>query len=208
MSYAYAIRIQNYPTYDEIIQQLFSDTRFSKCIRIHHTGKKRDNPHFHLLVECDYQQQTLRKHLNKYLTLAKGNKHVSVKDWDGRIRAIAYLYHEDTEPDMIRNISDEELEKAKEINRATKEKFKSNAPAKIVQEAIEYFIYKPNFKPSMKDIFDFVFDRLRESGDWLPNKFQFERWAMRIQASVRPQHEWHSYKTNLYESWYGQCAYL
>lgn len=204
---SYAIRLQNYPTYDEKVQTIFSSDRFNRTIRVHHTGRKKDNPHWHLLVECDYKKPALRAELKKHFTLATGNKHISIKDWDGNIKATAYLFHEGTEPDLIRNFTQEEIDNARQMNTQVQATIKSNAPVKIIQDAVDYFTEQGNYTPHQKHIFDFVYDRLRSSGDWLPNKFQFERWAVRIQATLRPDKEWREYKTELYESWYGQCAY-
>lgn len=208
MSYLYAIRIKEYPDYDQKIQCIFSGDRFSRTIRIRHTGKTGKNPHWHLLVECNYSKRdTLATELKKHLTAAKGNTHLSVKVWDGNIRAVAYLFHENTTEDMVRNFDAELVQEAKDINKKEQKKIKANAPVQIVQDCVDYFVEKKIFEPNHKEIFDYIYDRLRDNGDWLPNKFQFERWAMRIQASVRDKDGWRQYKSSLYDLWYGNFTY-
>jgi len=203
----YAIRLQALSGYDEKIHQIFTSDRFSRFVRVHHTGRKGNNPHYHFVLTCDYKIPALRMELNKHFTLAKGNTHLSIKNWDGNLKAVAYLFHEGTDVDMVREFSDEEISQAKLINDATQERIKKNAPAKIVEDATLHFIQARNFSPRRKEIFDYIYDRLRQNGDWLPNKFQFERWELRIQANVRPDQEWRTMKENLFECWYGSFSY-
>lgn len=204
----FAIRIQALTDYNQKILEIFTTDRFSRTVRVHHTGRKGNNPHFHIVVDCDYKMPALRMELKKHFTLAKGNTHLSVKRWDGDIKAVAYLFHEGTDVDMVRGFTPEELSQARLINEATQERIKKNAPAKIVEDATEYFKNIHNFAPSRKDVFDFIYDRLRCNGDWLPNKFQFERWEFRIQANVRTDQSWRTLKENLFESWYGNFTYF
>lgn len=208
----YAIRLKNIPGYEELVQEFFTQDFIKRCIRIHHMGKCRNNPHWHFLIETTEERHIKREalayDLNKVFTKSKGNKHISTKYWDNNIKAKSYLFHEGTEPDMIKGFTEEELEDARELNRQTQEKFKQNAPAKIVHDCSEYFKEKGVAEPTNKMIFDYIFDRLRDNGNWLPNKYQFERYAHRIQANVRPDPEWGSYKKGLYELWFGSFSYL
>lgn len=195
----YALRIQALDGYASTMEKVFSTDRFSRTIRIHHTGKKGDNPHYHLLITTDYKQDALRKELKKHFTLATGNKHLSIKNWDGSQQAVAYLYHEGTTPDMIRGFTQEELSQAQDINHAVKERVKQNAPSKIVEEATAYFQGKT---PYDKDVFCWIFKRLAQNGDWLPNKFQVERWILRIQANLRTGYELDKWIERQYLMWF------
>lgn len=177
----YAIRLQALDGYDGKISTLLSSDRFHRTIRIHHTGKKGDNPHYHMLITTDYKQPALRAEFKKHFTLATGNRHLSIKKWDGNIKALAYLFHEGTQPTDIKGFLDEELELAREINTQVKEVIKKNAPAQVVEEATEYFRGKT---PGAIQIFSYIYDRYKNSGDWLPNKYQFERYIHRIQANL------------------------
>jgi hypothetical protein len=177
----YALRIQALDGYSSIMESLFSGDRFSRSIRIHHTGKKGDNPHYHLLITTDYKHPALRMELKRHFTLAKGNRHMSIKVWDGNIRAISYLFHEGTEPDLIRGFNEPELQQAKELNKLVKAEIKKNSPAQIVEEATDYF---QGQNPSPVQLFSYIYDRYKSAGDWLPNKYQFERYIHRILANL------------------------
>lgn len=206
--YWWAIRLQNIPTYDEKCKEFFTYERFTRLIRVHHLGKQRNNPHWHFCVECEHKQDALRKAMNRKFDLGKGNKHISIKAWDGELKAVAYMFHEGTEPDLIHGFDVQEIETARQINITTQKRIKDNAPTSIVQEASEYFIENENTNPNMRQIFDFIYDRLRANGNWLPNRFQFERWAMRIQANIRNDRQWSSYKEELFDSMYGGKSYV
>ena len=177
----YALRIQALDGYSAKMETLFGGDRFSRTIRIHHTGKKGDNPHYHMLITTDYKKDALRKELKKHFTLASGNRHISLKDWDGNTKALSYLFHEGTSPDLIRGFSEPELSQAQEVNTQVQEQIKKNSPALVVAEATEYFSGRT---PTQVQIFSYIYDRYKGNGDWLPNKYQFERYINRIQANL------------------------
>lgn len=200
----YAIRIQALDGYDTIIQTLLESDRFSRTIRVHHTGKKKDNPHYHLLLTTDYKQQALRAEMKKHFTKASGNKHLSIKQWDGNIKAVAYLFHEGTIPDCIKNFTDEELTIASEINTQVQAKIKANASAKIIQDATDFFRARNNCTPVDQAVFQYIFIRLKLNGDYLPCRQQYERWTMRIQANLRDEGQYYDYMHKIFADWYGR----
>lgn len=179
----YALRIQALDGYSAKMETLFSGDRFTRTIRIHHTGKKGDNPHYHLLITTDYKQPALRAELKKHFNLASGNKHLSLKIWDGNSKALSYLYHEGTTPDLIRGFNEPELNQAQEVNSLVKAQIKKNAPATVVQLATEYFLSKSQ-KPQATQIFSYLYDHYHANGEWFPNRYQFERYITRIQANL------------------------
>ena len=67
----FALRIQALDGYDTIMKEVFTTDRFPRHIRVHHTGKKGDNPHYHLLICTDYKQQALRAELKNTLNYRK-----------------------------------------------------------------------------------------------------------------------------------------
>jgi len=177
----YAVRLQALDGYDGKISTLLSGDRFHRTIRIHHTGKKGDNPHYHLLITTDYKQPALRAEFKKHFTLASGNRHLSIKKWDGNIKALAYLFHEGTQPTDIRGFTSEELVSAQELNTQVQSAIKKNAPVQVVQQATDFFKGK---SPGPLQIFSYLYDHYHSTGEWLPNKYQFERYIHRIQANL------------------------
>ena len=199
----YVIRLQQLDGYQQEFSNVFN-SRFTRVLCVPHTGKKGDNPHYHFAVTCDYKQQALRAHLKKHFTKGRGNRHVSIKVWDGGDKACSYMFHEGTEPLMKIGFSDRQIEDFKMMNERIQTDIKKNAPAKIVEDATEHFWGK---NPSHATIFMWIMNRLRANGDWLPNKYQMDRWILRIEANVRTDTEWKSFLINLYEGWYGNFTF-
>lgn len=199
----YVLRLQAHDGYQSLFSNVFTD-RFSRILCVPHSGKKGDNPHYHFALTCDYKQPALREHLKKYFNKGKGNRHLSLKQWDGDPKACSYMFHEGTELIMNKGFTDEEIEVFKVMNDNVRQAIKKNAPAQIVQDATEYF---KGQDPSHQVLFMWIMKRLRDNGDWLPNKFQMERWIMRIQANLKTDKEYGSYLVRLYECWYGNFSY-
>lgn len=200
----YVLRLQACDGYHDKFSSVFTD-RFVRILGVPHTGRKGDNPHYHFAFTCDYKQPALREYLKKHFDKGKGNRHLSLKKWDGDPKACSYMFHEGTEVILRKGFTDDDIDMFRLINDNIKDAIKKNAPAKIVEDATNYFKDK---KCTHCDIFMWIMLRLRFNGDWLPNKFQMERWIMRIQANVKSELEYKSYLVKLYESWYGNFSFL
>lgn len=201
----YVLRLQAHDGYQSQFSNVFT-SRFSRILGVPHSGRRGDNPHYHFAFTCDYKMPALREYLKKYFDKGKGNRHLSLKKWDGNPKACSYMFHEGTESIISRGFTDEEIEVFKTINENIKEAIKKNAPAQIVQDATEYFKAKGQ-DPAHAVLFMWIMKRLRDNGDWLPNKYQMERWIMRIQANLKDDVEYKTYLNRLYELWYGEYAW-
>lgn len=199
----YVLRLQAHDGYKDKFDDVFN-ARFSRVLCVPHSGKKGDNPHYHFAFTCDYKLQALRVYFKKHFDQGKGNRHLSLKSWDGDRKACSYMFHEGTQPVLRRGFTDEEIEEFKSINEGIKEAIKKNAPAQIVADATEHF---KGQDPGHQILFKWIMLRLRANGDWLPNKYQMERWIMRIQANLKDDVQYGSYLSRLYESWYGQYTW-
>jgi len=199
----YVLRLQALDGYYLTFNEVFGD-RFTRVLCVHHTGRKGDNPHYHFALTCDYKKDALRKYLKGHFTQATGNRHLSLKDWDGDEKACSYMFHEGTEPVIRKGFTDDQLDKFRIINDQVKLAIKKNAPAQIVQDATEFF---KDENPHHQTIFVWIMRRLRANGDWLPNRYQMDRWIMRIQANLKTDRQYDSYLVQLYEGWYGQFTW-
>jgi len=220
----YAIRLQALDGYAAKFNDVFSD-RFSRCIYVHHTGKKGDNPHYHFCVTCDYNKDALRKEFKKHFNLAKGNKHISIKDWDGSPRACSYLFHENTSVTNVRGFTDEEYNGFFQLNKDVKEKHVKLPD--IIDEAVKRMCdqdpwgkpvrYKrPQYEfvdmsgehSEHKQCFNILLDIIQEKSDWVPNKFQFERYINRVLFIVNSLDEsgknMKTFRENLYGQYFGR----
>lgn len=217
----YVLRLQALDGYAAKFSLVFSD-RFTRVLHVHHTGKKGDNPHYHFCLTTDYKKDALRKYLKGHFDLASGNKHLSLKDWDGSIRACAYLYHEGTPVTNLRGFTDEELSEFKMINVEVKQS-QTKVP-QVLQDCYErmctkdlfgnpvytrpatiYDIHSDNSRQEHRRCFDILMDLFREKGDWIPNKFQFERYINRVLSMCNgiSDQNYESFKNDIYSQYFG-----
>lgn len=95
---------------------------YESILAVKHFGSTKENPHYHLVIKTDVQQQAFRVRMRKVFDQGKGNQHMSIVPWDGHPKALSYLFHEETETQpaeilVQHNVSDETVEKAKQMNR-------------------------------------------------------------------------------------------
>lgn len=181
----YVLRLQALDGYQAKFDEVFGD-RFSRVLCVHHLGRKRDNPHYHFCLTTDYKSDALRKYLKKHFDLAKGNRHLSLKPWDGGPEACSYLFHEGTEALMTRGFTDEQVQKFKEHNDLIQSKMVK--PNMIVDKCVEYFRERrgnrPLWIPDKRDIFYKIMATYKHNGEWLPNKFQAERIINKVRSDL------------------------
>lgn len=207
MSYDYVLRLQAVDGYRDLFTSVFSTARFPRALCVQHFGRKGDNPHYHFCLTCDYKKDALRKHLKNSFKEGKGNKHISLKDWDGQDQACSYLFHEGTEPIMSNGFTIEQIDEFKKLNKAVQEQIKKNAPAKIVQDATEFFkkryLLKDIHQIHMeREIFVWIMIRLKQNGDWIPNKFQMTRWSDRVLANILSDNDWGDFLNFKFQEYY------
>jgi len=100
-----------------------------------HKGNKGENPHYHAVVRTSIKDQAFRKRMKAAFPEGKGNAHMSIKPWDGKIEAVSYLFHEDPTCQLLcrHGVSDEYIEEARKINQKVRV---------LVQEAKEKASWK------------------------------------------------------------------
>uniref|UniRef100_UPI004048C25A hypothetical protein n=1 Tax=Flavobacterium sp. TaxID=239 RepID=UPI004048C25A len=169
----YFLRLQALDGYQAKFVDVFGD-RFSRVLCVHHTGRKGDNPHYHFCLTCDYKKQALRVYLKQHFDLAKGNRHLSLKDWDGSDKACSYLFHEGTEPVLWAGFSQTQIDSFKAANTVIQSKLVR--PDMIVARALQILLQKAgDLSSDKRAMFNILFDIYKDNGEWLPNKFQWER---------------------------------
>lgn len=183
--YGYCVRIQALEDYGSKILLLPQFADYESIVGIKHRGKGGENQHYHLVVATKVRDQAFRVRLRKIFDQGKGNEHMSIKAWDGKIDAIAYLFHEDPEgPLHIQyNVSDKTIEEARVMNREVLEKVaiaKEKASWKIEEEL--YLHYKmtdqtPGIYCITRDI---VLYALRHD-KYVPNDFLLKAMAYKLQ---------------------------
>lgn len=118
-THGYCVRVEALDGYSDKLPMLALVEDYKSIIAVKHMGNKGENPHFHLVVRTQVQQQAFRVRMRKVFDQGKGNGHMSIKPWDGNNDAISYLFHEDENTSILvqHNISDETVAQAKERNK-------------------------------------------------------------------------------------------
>ena len=187
---SFAIRLNEKPGYKEILDQVFNEERFTKVLAVTHTGKTETNPHWHLIIETDYKQKALREYLLKHFAKGSGNGHLSIKTFDGRRKGYSYMFHEHGRATfqvvMNRGHTESELETYLNEHKNYATEIAKNSPIKIIERIAKQILAEMpkgyNIIGQHQKLCNYVWDELHDKGDWFPNKFQLERWIMKLQA--------------------------
>lgn len=206
----YVLRLQALDGYSAKFDEVFGD-RFTRLIYVHHTGKNKDNPHYHFCFTCDYKKDALRKYLKGQFTLATGNKHLSLKDWDGRPDACSYLFHEGTKVTNVKGFSSEEYEQFFKRNEEVK---KSQVKIPVLLERVlknilghDCYVLTGHYKPPHNErffLFKQIMYEIRKSSDWVPNRYQMERYINKLRLMLNTKDvSFEMFCENLYQEYFG-----
>jgi len=122
----YCIRVQALEGYGDKIAMLNLVTDYEGILGVKHSGSKKENPHYHLVIRTAVKEQALRVRMKKLFPDGKGNQHMSIKTWDGDDKALSYLFHE-LEPDeshtliVSKGLTPERIEQLRAKNDAIKQ---------------------------------------------------------------------------------------
>lgn len=143
----YCVRVQAFDGYASKIKQLALVPDYQSIVAIKHKGGTGENPHYHLVVRTDVKDQAFRVRMKKVFDQGKGNAHMSIKNWDGALEAISYLFHEEPDGPLViqHNVSNETIDKARELNKSVLKKVaeaKSRAAWRLEDAVYEDLIVK------------------------------------------------------------------
>lgn len=115
----YCVRVDALEGYADKLSMLRAHDDFESIVAVRHVGATKENPHYHLVIKTNVKDQAFRVRMRKIFDQGKGNGHMSIKPWDGKQEAIAYLFHEDTDATLVvqYKVSDETIAECKKINR-------------------------------------------------------------------------------------------
>jgi len=137
--HGFCVRIDARDGYHERIRALAMCSDYKSIVGVRHKGASGENPHYHLVIRTSIKDQAFRVRLKKIFDQGKGNGHMSIKPWDGCGDAVSYLFHEDSDADLViqHNVSDETIAQAKVRNEQVQkdvEKAKQRASWRLEDE--------------------------------------------------------------------------
>jgi len=169
---------------------MFDTGELQEIFIIKHMGKNQDNPHFHMALKSTLTTQTLRARLKKYYT-CKGNETLSVKKWDGKDKFIQYCLHEcktlqEVNDNLLLNtmpsVGQEELGELLKKHLTMSLIIKENRPKKVMIEIYEKLDMNRGYTDQC--LFQEIMRYYIAKGDWLPNKFQAERYLNYLKMMI------------------------
>lgn len=161
---------------------------YSMVFGVKHHGHDGENPHYHVCVRTHVKKQAFRHRMKQIFTEGKGNGHMSIKDWDGHIHAISYMFHEDHLASYVvrHNITDEELTEAKRICEKIKTAVaaaKEKASWRLEEEVYNDFRdnWERPYKPYDEQIGKAIILQALRSGRYVPQTWLLRAMVTRIQ---------------------------
>ena len=170
--------------YQELLPKLTEYEDVISIVIVQHEGTTKENPHYHGVVKTTAVQQTFRKRLKTLFTKGKGNGHLSVKDWDGNHDAVAYLFHEDPNSNLLvqKGFTNEDIAKARERNLAVREQVitaKQKASWRV--EELVYRECDPRNSYTNEYLAKRIFLVAQRTGKYAPTDFKCKQMVLRIQ---------------------------
>lgn len=164
-----------------------------KLYGVYHTGDKHDNPHCHFVIETSstVQKQSFALRCKTLFGIEKRSQY-SVNVWDGKIEAIAYMFHEDGAEELARlGVTDEEIDEAKKINESTKKVVavnKQKASGKLVEKALEAF---PE-EPTRREVLMFMLKEIRDGNNYHPGEGRLKMFVEEVMVRRTGDLEWYA----------------
>lgn len=206
----YHLRVNEFDGYYDTLVKLFDDDIFTWVLMVHHRGKKKENPHFHAVFRTDKVEDDLRKLFKANLTQAKGNKNYSLRVTDENEKVKSYLFHEESPVEYSKGVPSEEIEYYQVKNQEVQKELKENTPNKVIDSVVQKLTdwHKEKRVPPHTLCFRLIMEELISRGDWIPNKFQVERWINKVRAifASRSESNKRDFIRTLYGEWYPQYA--
>lgn len=149
-----------------------------KMLSLHHQGEKKDNPHFHAVIELssEIQKQSFDVRLKKIFSV-KGSQYSS-KVCDGADEACSYMFHEENAPilvnkghtaaDILRYVAlNKSVQKVVDIN-------SKKASCRIPERVIAAIRESGKKSWTIREIYDWVIGEIRMGNIYHPGDFRLK----------------------------------
>lgn len=189
----------------------------SKCVELgsaidifailaaYHTGKSKENPHCHFVVELKYekdqegpQKQSFADRIKKVFGITNKNQY-SLQKWDG-VRgagAVSYLFHEEDVSILVnKGFTDEDISAAKLANDAVQKVVNVNAErasGKLVQRALEHF----KNGGTRHEILVFMLKEIKEGNSYHPGMYRLKTFVEEVELKLKSPDELEEYAWDL-----------
>jgi len=181
----------------------------SRCLDVkailsaYHTGKTKENPHCHFVIEIssEIQKQSFAVRIKSLFGIEKKSQY-AIDVWDGKrdVGAVSYLFHEENVK-IITNVgfTDEELSFAKKSNDAIQAVVAVNAErasGKLVNRALIEF--PPEQHATRLDILKYMLKEIQTGNAYHPGAYRLKQMVEEVEIKrLRSDDELESYAFEL-----------
>lgn len=174
----------------------------SKCIDVrtflcaYHTGKTKENPHVHFVIEIanQVQKQSFAVRIKNHFSIEKKSNY-SLNVWDGNrgMGAVSYLFHEeDAIIDCNVGFTAEDLANARQANTAIQAVVAVNAErasGKLVNRALEQFAGSALTGSLRYEILLFMLKEIKAGTHYHPGMFRLKSMVEEVQIKLANNEE-------------------
>lgn len=164
----------------------------SRCLDVkamlsaYHTGKTKENPHCHFVIEIanEIQKQSFAVRIKSLFGIEKKSQY-AIDVWDSKrdVGAVSYLFHED-DVKIITNVgfTDEELSSARKANDAVQAVVAVNAErasGKLVNRALTE--YPPEQHATRLQILTFMLKEINQGKAYHPGAYRLKQMVEEVE---------------------------
>jgi len=155
-----------------------------------HQGDTKENPHTHFVISLssELQKQSFDKRIKVLFNITKKSEYSS-KVWDGGNEAIAYMFHEDTEPVVNKGVLASTLVQAKEHNKVLQKVIAVNKE-KTSGKLLDKILEKVDKDNTLEEIAEVALDLIYEGSVYHPGDFKLKSVISDAYIKTRSKEEW------------------
>lgn len=190
MSAGYFMRLNQLDGYGEKVTMMKMCDDYEKIAVVKHRGDSKENPHYHLVIQTSVKAQAFRVRMKKTFPDGKGNGHMSIKEWDGSMDCLSYLFHEEPDCDlfMVKGFTDYEVQSARDRNARVQEeisKSKEKASWRLENVVYEHFKKLGGMYPDDRSVAVEVLLTAWRDGKYAPNDYLLKAIVGKILFRLR-----------------------
>ena len=182
----WCVRVDAMEGYGEKITMLGACEDYKSIAAIHHVGKSKENPHYHIVIATEVRDQAFRIRMKKIFNLGKGNAHMGIKSWNGDMFAISYLFHEEPDAQLFykKNLSDEFVDRCRQLNKDVQlqvAESKGKASWTLEEDVLKYFQDRGERHPDERDVGVRVLLAAWRNNKYAPNDYLLKAIVGKVQ---------------------------
>jgi len=162
-----------------------------KMLSVHHTGKKKENPHAHFVITISnpVQKQSFAIRVKNHFAVV--DRGYALTPWDGEHmgKCVTYMFHEDEAPVLVhKGWTEAEVAELRGLGKTVSEAVKESlekASQKLVERALLKFQDQPR-RPEKFDILFFMLQEIHQKKAYHPGEFKLKTFVEEVFIKLTP----------------------